>query len=268
MTFECVHAAPYPIRIISIGPVFHIRPPATDLPGRRTSLMKPALLTTMLFALAAAPAADARVIELGATAGPPPASCPDDCQAVGRVTGYQLRAEGERSPFKVTRRGKVVAFSITLGEPRRDQIEFFDDLFGGPAKVRLSILRPGTRKRHRLTGQSEVFEVRDYFGSTPTFALSRPLTVRKGYIVAITAVSWVPTFAVSLAESQAWRSSRDADKCDDVRQNAAQQTRKSLRTYGCVYRTARLMYTATFVPDPRRTTPKPNGSNRRGTRVR
>jgi len=225
--------------------------------------VKPVLLTLMLLALAAvAPAAEARVIELGATASPPPASCPDDCQAVGRVTGYQLRAENERNPFQVTRRGKIVAFSITLGEPRRDQIEFFDDLFGGTAKVRLSILRPGTKKRHRLTGQSEIFEVKDYFGSTPTFALSRPLTVRKGYIVAITAVTWVPTFAVSLAENQVWRSSRDADKCDDVRQNAAQQTRGSLRTYGCIYRTARLMYTATFVPDPRRTTPAPERSSR------
>lgn len=229
--------------------------------------MKLRLLTATLCALAAAPAtAQARVIELGATASTPPASCPEDCQAVGRVTGYQLRADNQRSPFKVTRRGKIVAFSVTLGEPRRDQIDFFDDLFGRPAQVRLSILRPGSRKRHRLTGQSEIFEVSEYFGSTPTFALSRPLTVKKGYVVAITAVSWTPIFAVNLAENQVWRSSRDADKCDDVRQDAAQQKRKSLRTYGCIYRTARLMYTATFIPTPRKTTPRRESSRRSRTR--
>lgn len=197
--------------------------------------------------------AGARVIELGQSDARPVASCPDDCQAVGRVTGFQVRAGSARNPFRITRRGKIVAFSVTLGDPRRDQIEFFDDLFGGPASVRLTILRPGTKRRHRLTGQSEVFDVTRYFGSTPTFALSRPLTVKKDYVVAITAPTWIPSFAVSQPETEAWRSSRDNDRCDDVRQPAAQDNRGSLRTYGCLYRTARLLYTASFVPDPRPT---------------
>ena len=211
------------------------------------------ILAVLGAALAAPAAAGARVVELGATPDTPPASCPDNCQAVGRVTGYQLRAGTQRSPFKVDQRGKIVAFSVTLGNPRADQVEFFDDLFGGPSRVQLVILRPGARRRHRLTGRSEVFEVNDYFGSTPTFVLSRPVTVRRGYIVALSVPTWIPSFAVGLPESDVWRSSRDPDRCDDVRQHAEQTRRGSLRTYGCIYRTARLLYSATFVPDNRRT---------------
>jgi hypothetical protein len=205
--------------------------------------------------LAAGAPAHARVIELGQTEARPAASCPDDCQAVGRVTGFQVTAGGTRNPFRVNRRGKVVAFTVTLGNPRSDQIEFFDNLFGGPSQVQISILRPGTKRRHRLTGQSEVFDVSAYFGSRPTFALSRPLTVRKDYVVGLTTRTWIPSFAVKQPEGEAWRSSRDPDRCDDVRQPAAQTVRGGLRTYGCLYRTARLLYTATFIPDPRPTTP-------------
>ena len=204
--------------------------------------------------LAAPAAADARVIELGQTAARPAASCPDDCQAVGRVSGFQVRAGDVRNPFRVRRRGKIVAFSVTLGKPRRDQIDFFDNLFGGPAQVQIAILRPGTKRRHRVTGISPAFDVSRYFGSTPTFALPRPLTVRKDYVVAITVPTWIPSFAVNQPQTDAWRSSRDPDRCDDVRQRAAQTRRGSLRTYGCLYRTARLLYTASFVPDPRPTT--------------
>lgn len=238
-------------------PACSIRRGAADTRNRaRPYPVKRLLLTTAsacVLLLAMSVPAHARVIELGETESTPPASCPDDCQAVGRVTGYQLRGGGVRSPFKVRQRGKIVAFSITLGDPREDQIDFFDDLFGGPASVRLVVLRPGSKLRHRLTGRSEVFEVERYFGSTPTFALSRPLTVKKGYIVAISVPTWIPSFAVNLDESEVWRSSRSRRRCDDVRQDAAHTRRGSLRTYGCNYRTARLLYTASYVPTPRPT---------------
>ena len=216
--------------------------------------MKRSIATFATFAcLLAAPAAQARVTELGATSPRPPASCPDNCQAIGQVTGFQVKQGAKRYPFAVTRPGKIVAFSVTLGKPNSEQIDFFTKLFGGTPQARLSILRPGSRKRHRLTGQSEIFELGDYFGSTPTFALSRPLTVKKGYVVALTVPTWAPAFAVGLGGSEQWRSSRDPENCDEVDQRAAQQVRGGLRTYGCLYKTARLLYTATFVPDPRKT---------------
>jgi hypothetical protein len=223
------------------------------------------LISSMFFVLAALPASAsaANLIELGATQNPPAPGCPDKCQAVGRVTGYQVQQGTVRNPFRVKQRGKIVAFTITLGTPRQDQIDFFNNIFGGPPQARLVILREGTRRRHRVTGRSHLFELQNYFGSSPTFALERPLTVRKGYVVALTVPTWAPAFVYDLAGDEAWRSSREADKCDDVRQDAAQDDRGSLRAYGCFYRNARLLYTATMVPDPKRTVEQSSSSGNR-----
>lgn len=220
-------------------------------------------IVTSLGALAVPSAAGATVQELGATAPLPAPSCPTNCTALGRVTGYQVQQGAVKNPFKGRRRGKIVAFTLTLGQPSEDEIRFFRRTFGGSARARISILAPvrrkrgepkGTRRRHRLTGQSENFELEPYLGSSPTFALSRPLTLKKDYVVALTVPTWAPVFAVDLGNTEAWRSSRDPANCDDLQQLAAQQRRGSLRTYGCFYRTARLTYTATFIPDPKPTT--------------
>jgi hypothetical protein len=209
-------------------------------------------------ALAAAPSAHAVVRELGLEQPFPLASCPDNCQAIGQVTGYQVQVGEARNPFRSNREGKVVAFTVRLGKPNQEQIQFFSGLFGGPPRARLSVLRPAKlKRRHRLTGQSEVFDLAPYYGSTPTFALQRPLTVQPGYVVALTVPTWAPVFAVGLGQDQAWRSSRAATACDDVSQPAAQQSLGSLRIYGCFYRTARLLYSATFIPKPTPTTGQP-----------
>jgi hypothetical protein len=203
--------------------------------------------------MAFASTASARVVELGNTDPTPAASCPDNCQAIGRVSGYQTQQGQARNPFRVRERGKIVAFTITLGSPRPDQIEFFTNLFGGDPQVQLTVFRVGTRRRHRVTGKSEVFPLERYYGSSPTFALSRPLTVRKDYVVGLTVPTWAPAFAVGLGNDETWRSSRNPEDCNDVRQDAAQTERGSLRQWGCFYRTARLLYTVTMVPDPQPT---------------
>ena len=79
--------------------------------------------------------------------------------------------------------------------------------------------------------------------------------MKPGYVVALTVPTWAPAFAVGLANDEVWRSSRDPAHCDDVQQKAAQTTRGQTATYSCLYRTARLMYTVTFIPDPRVTNP-------------
>ena len=83
------------------------------------------------------------------------------------------------------------------------------------------------------------------------------MTIKPGYTVGITVPTWAPAFAVNLADDMQWRSSRDPKNCDDVRQDAAQDIRGSTRTYGCVYKTARLLYTVTYIPDPKPSTPPP-----------
>jgi hypothetical protein len=216
-------------------------------------------LLAVLALLALAPAAQARVVELGADATPSAgASCPQDCQGIGRVSGYMGRSGGRGNPYLIRRDGKIVAFTITLGKPDDQQTQFFTDLYGGPPQVRLSILRKGktrkTRLTHRLLRQSDLFRVDQYFGSSPTFALDEPLDVAKGNIVALTVPTWAPAFGVNLPRTNWWRSSRQRGDCDNVSQRAAQQAVGGLRMYGCTYFRARLLYTATYIPDPRPTT--------------
>ena len=195
-----------------------------------------------------------REVGLPADSPFPEASCPENCQAIGQVTGFQVQLGTNRNPFLLRRRGKIVAFTIRLGRPNADQIQFFTNLFGGRPQVRLALLKGSRRgRRYRLKAQSEVFNLAPYYGSSPTFALDRPLQVEPNYTVALTVPTWAPAFTVNLGADQAWRSSRARSDCADVSQPAAQQTVNSLRTYRCFYRTARLLYSATFIPDPRPT---------------
>jgi hypothetical protein len=220
---------------------------------------------TIAVALIAVAAALGRVSELGTTLDSDTAACPDNCQAIGQVSGFQIQQGTRKNPYRLRSYGKVVAFSVKLGKPNPSQIQFFNKLFGGPPQMMLTVLKPVTVKKGQprqpnkyvLAGSSPLFDLQNYFGSVPTFALPRPLTIKPGYVVGITVPTWAPAFAVNLGDDMQWRSSRDPKNCDDVRQDAAQDVRGSARTYGCVYKTARLLYTVTYIPDPKPTTTTP-----------
>jgi hypothetical protein len=221
-------------------------------------------------ALVAAAPANAEVRELGVSNESPlvDPSCPADCQAIGRVSGYPVQIGGLKNPFLINEPGKVVAFTVRLGKPDAEQTTFFSNLFGGQAQVRLAVLKPArTKRRHRLQAQSEVFNVQRYFGSTPTFALDRPITVDRRTVIALTVPTWIPAFAVNQPADVAWRFSRE--NCDDAQEPAAQQTLKSLRTYACFKRTARPVYSVTFIPDPKPTSEEaPDGEGTRASAAR
>jgi hypothetical protein len=197
----------------------------------------------------------------------PKAGCPNDCQAVGHVTGYQVQVGAAKNPYLLHRPGKIVAFTIRLGKPDAEQTTFFTNLFGGTPKARLTLLKKPSKDKPktndlRIVGQSEVIDLDGYLGSSPTFALSKPLVVPDESIVALTVPTWAPAFAINLGSDQAWRSSRAApDDCGGTSQTA-QQTNNSVHSYDCFYRTARLLYSATFIPDPK-PTKKATKANRR-----
>lgn len=217
---------------------------------------------TILAGLALAAVATGRISELGTTVTDQTAACPDNCQAIGQVSGFQIQQGTRKNPYRLRSYGKVVAFTVRLGKPNASQITFFNKLFGGPPQIMLTVLKPYVAKKgepkvsnkYVLAGASPLFDLTNFFGSDPTFALPRPLTIKPGYVVGITVPTWAPAFAVNLGDDMQWRSSRDPKNCDDVRQDAAQDIRGSARTYGCVYKTARLLYTVTYVPDPKPTT--------------
>jgi hypothetical protein len=224
---------------------------------KRTCLLIP----VMLAALAFASPASARIVELGSVAASANPSCPGDpCEAAVRVTGLQGRAaDGPKNPYYIRRDGYIVAFTVDLAAPTEEQVDFFNDNFGSPAQVGLAVLRKGktrkTRLNYRLVNQSQLFEVENYFGSKPTFVLNRPLRVRKTNWIAITVPTWAPIFANNLTRSDWWRASRPKNSCEaprSLRQFAMTELRE-VNTFGCTYSGARLLYTATYVPDPRPT---------------
>jgi hypothetical protein len=220
------------------------------------------LISAVLLALALAPAASARVVEVGvvpnSTVKP---SCPaDPCEAAVRVTAIQgHQAGGRKNPYYIRRDGYIVAFTVQLAKPSDEQMAFFNDNFGTPPQVRLSVMRRGdtrkTRLNYRLVAQTDLYEVDRYFGSAPTFVLDEPLRVRKTNWIAITVPTWAPMFSNNLTGADWWRSSRAKGSCEPPKSlnQFAMQTLRDINVFGCTYHGARLLYTATYVPDPKPT---------------
>ena len=114
-------------------------------PHRLAFPLAVAVLAAVIAAVLAAgnAGAAARVVVLGAAAPAQP-SCPTTCQAIGKTTGFQTSITGARSPFSVSFRGRVVAWSIKTGAPstkpnpnndNQSDFDFFTKTFGGSAAV-------------------------------------------------------------------------------------------------------------------------------------
>jgi len=243
---------------------------------RAWALLAAACLLAALVAVAAPGAADSaplRVVVLGQTPETPAPSCPgkivnnvpeSECLVEGHITGFQSIADGIARPFEAPFEGKIVAWSITLAKPSTmetktttDEAGFFDDFFGAPSQARIGVLRPVEESKppkYKLVRQSPVEILNPYFGSTPVFALDHPLTVLKGQIVALTIPTWAPMFAINVAdEENTWRGSRLPEHCidrEDIQGGHPQQGVGKIKTYGCYYSGARLLYTATLVKKP------------------
>jgi hypothetical protein len=220
---------------------------------KRVLILVPVLLAATL---ASAPGASARLVELGATADPASPTCDPQCFAVVRVTGYQGRsAGGPKNPYYIRRDGYIVAFTVTLSAPTAQEVSSFNNTYGSPAEVQLSVLRKGktrkTRLEHRLVQETEPFPVDSYFGSSPTFVLDEPLRVKQGNWIALTVPTWAPMLATSLTGRDWWRSSRAKGSCEGARslRPFAMEELRGISVFGCTYSGARLMYTATYVPD-------------------
>ena len=219
-----------------------------------------------------AESAPLQVVVLGQTAESPPASCPGKivnnvevtpCRVEGHVTGYQAIAGGVPRPFEVPFDGKIVAWSITLAKPSTtetpttsNEVGFFDEFLGTPSQARIGILRPveGSKPpKYTLVRQSPLEVLNPYFGTTPIFALERPLSVLQGQIVALTIPTWAPMFAFNVQDDNTWRGSRLPEHCaskEDIQNGNPQQGVGKTKTYGCYYSNARLLYTATLVKKP------------------
>jgi hypothetical protein len=207
-------------------------------------------------ALGPAAPASARVIDLGRTDDMPAPSCPGDpCQAVSRTTGYQAKAGTAANPFRAPANGRVVAWSIRLGDPSDAQREFFEERLGGTASAGITVLRPGPRLTGRVLARSPVKRLAPYFGRTVQFPLVRTLHVRRGHLLALTVPTWAPALALNLGNDTSWRaarSNRPRSRCLETGMQTAQQRIGALARFLCRYPTARLTYSVTMVTSPPR----------------
>jgi hypothetical protein len=229
---------------------------------RRRGLNAAALACGLTVALGAAVAGAApKTIVLGA-AKPAKASCPADCLVEARVTGFQTSIGKRSNPFAAPEDGEIIAWSIKLGKPVKSDRKAFNKEFG-PPKARIGILRrvkgkSGVR-RYKLLRQGPVEDLGQFFGDTTTFTLTKPLPVRANEVVALTIKSWAPAFAVGQSTATKWMASRNPTKkrggCTEdggranVDAGAPQVKKGSQRPYGCRYDQARLLYSATFLPN-------------------
>ncbi|MGH2955853.1 MAG: hypothetical protein ACRDL6_02525 [Solirubrobacterales bacterium] len=218
-----------------------------------------AFAATLGLALTTGTAAAAPKMTVLGAAAPATPACPNGCQAVGKMTGYQTRIGKDKNPFVVPYPGKVVAWSIKLGAPNQTQLDFFKNFYGGDPEARISVLKPiakqikAGRQMYKLKSQSPVEQLLPYLGTTTTFTLQAPLKVNTGQVVALTSETWIPAFSINLPEDSIWRASRKKGKCtkaDDIKAGSAHTKLGQDRNYACQYKTARLLYSATVVRNP------------------
>lgn len=215
-----------------------------------STVLRTALVTCALALVGGAPAS-ARIAEIAPTGSPVATpSCPaSPCLAVTRTTGFQVKVGTRRSPYRIPRDGRIVAWSVTLGKPGPKQVDFFEKNYGGPASAGIAVLRTGKRLYSRTLALGPVMPLTKFFGRTVQFGLPRSIVVHRGEILALNVPTWAPALAVGLGNDTSWRGNRAAGRCRDTATQSA-TAEGTVNRFVCLYRTARLSYSATIVSTP------------------
>jgi hypothetical protein len=219
---------------------------------RRTSTI--ALIAGLGLTLALPAGSAAKLSEVGVipeTTPPSTPSCPTSCLAVTRTTGYQVKVGSTRALVTAPREGTVVAWTITLGKPNATQVKFFDTNEGGTASAAIAVLRPQPKPNlaYKLVAQSPVIQLEKYFGKTAQFPLATTIQVKKGDVIALAVPTWAPALALGFTNETSWRASRPRSQCSSTSTQSTQQIGATVQYY-CLYRQARLTYSATLISTP------------------
>jgi len=198
--------------------------------------------------------AAAKRTELGAMADDVRGSCPVNCQAMTRSTGYQAKVGTDRALYRAPANGRIVAWSVALGKPGPKQTAFFEERYGGAAQAALVVLDPAKKLQRGVVAKAPLQRLTDFFGQTVQFPLEQTLRVREGQYIGLTVPTWAPTLQIGLGSDTSWRSSRAKTGCLDTTTQFALLGTRTATAFHCLYRTARLTYSATFVSSPRRPT--------------
>jgi hypothetical protein len=209
------------------------------------------LVAAALVVSAALPGiASAKLTELGSLADNVRGSCPLNCQALTRTTGYQAKVGTDRQLYQAPVDGRIVAWSLALGKPGPKQTAFFEERYGGTSQAAIVVLDTGKKLGRTVVSKSPLQKLTDYFGQSVQFPLAQTLPIKKGQYVALTVPTWAPTFQIGLGSDTSWRSSRAQSGCLDVTTQFALVGKRSSAFFRCLYKGVRLTYSATFVSDP------------------
>jgi hypothetical protein len=190
------------------------------------------------------------------------------CQVLGSLTAFINKLNGKEDPFVAPSDGKIVAWSIELGEkpsdkpfpddPDSSNLEFFQDTFGsekhgnGPTG-RIAILKPQDGARFKLVRHGPLMDLGGPFYDQDTIiTLTKPLRIRAGEIVGFSSYTWVPTLKPHREGDgiNSWRANREQGECDadGIINGKPHKRLDSVRTYGCEF-SDRLFYRAYFKPN-------------------
>ena len=211
------------------------------------------LLTAGLIAAAALAlpaAAPARIAELGLLTEGVRGACPDNCQAVSRTTGYQAKVGPERTLYQAPADGRIVAWTIALGKPGPKQTAFFTERLGGESQAAIVVLAPERKLVRRVVAKAPLRKLTDYFGTTVQFPLERSLPIKKGQYIGLSVPSWAPALQIGLGSDTSWRASRAKDTCADTATQSALVGSRTAVPFACLFKTARLTYSATLITNP------------------
>jgi|SRR5688572_15212345 len=206
--------------------------------------------TALTLALAVPTGASAKVTELGAMADGVRGSCPTSCQALTRTTGYQAKVGPDRELYRAPAHGRIVAWSVALGKPGPKQTAFFEERYGGTSQAAVVVLKPGEKLSRTVVAKAPLQKLTDYFGQTVQFPLRDSLRIRKGQYIGLTVATWAPSLQIGLPSDTSWRSSRAPTGCLDTTTQFALLGARTMALFRCLYKTARLTYSATFIPSP------------------
>ena len=172
----------------------------------------------------------------------PGADAHDGLPGEGRARPRALPGARRRAHRRVVgraRQARPEADGVLRGALRRH-------LAGGRRRA-----RPRQEAQPPVVAKAPLQQLTDYFGQTVQFPLATRCAIRKGQYVGLTVPTWAPTLQIGLGSDTSWRSSRAETGCLDVTTQFALVGSRTSAFFRCLYKTARLTYSATFIRDRR-----------------
>ena len=144
-----------------------------------------------------------------------------------------------------------MAWTVTLGKPNATQVKFFNSNEGGTASAAIAILEKQRKPNltYKLVAQGPVVQLEKYFGKAAQFPLASTIQVKKGDLIALAVPTWAPVLALGFTNETSWRASRPRSSCSSTSTQSVQSVGSSVQYY-CLYRQARLTYSATLISTP------------------